>query len=43
MNKLYRMTKEELERKKILYKYADTKYNYTNMPIQNTSLWTAPE
>ena len=26
MNKLYRMTKEEFERKKILYKFPDTKY-----------------
>lgn len=26
MNRLYRMTKEEFEKKKILYKYADTKY-----------------
>ena len=26
MNRLYRMTKEEFEKKKILYKYPDTKY-----------------
>ena len=26
MNRLYRMTMEEFERKKILYKFADTKY-----------------
>ena len=26
MNKLYRMTKEEFEKKKILYKYPDIKY-----------------
>ena len=26
MNRLYRMTKEKFEKKKILYKYADTKY-----------------
>lgn len=26
MNKLYRMTKEEFEKKKILYKFNDVKY-----------------